>query len=69
MAGTDDLIRRQRGRRHIAAGQAIGETLQKEKQNRQHGDGASRTSILHDPANESHGIGMSYLRRDVTATQ
>lgn len=29
MAGTDDLIRRQRGHRHIAAGQAIGETLQR----------------------------------------
>ncbi|AAL42989.1 hypothetical protein F3P66_04275 [Agrobacterium fabrum] len=69
VAGADDFIRRQRGHCHVAGGQAIGETLQQEKQNRQRGDGARRTPVLHDPANESHAIAMSYSRRNVTATQ
>ena len=57
MSGADDLVSRKDGGRHAAVSDAIRKTLQQKKQQGQHCDSASRTAILHDPANKLHELG------------
>lgn len=55
MSGADDIIGRKDCGRHASMSHAIRKALQQKKQQGQHCDSASRTAILHDPANKLHG--------------
>lgn len=54
VSGADNPICANRHGSHVSMGDASGEALQQKQQKRQHGDRASRASILHYPAHEPH---------------